>query len=423
MPLFCAMKMQIQKIPTLLVASTVAVIGLVVFQLSWINYSRQLSEEIFNQRVCMAVCSTVENYGGGALCGEDGCSNTCSSASGETTFAVPADLAADSTFNAGLRKSLDFYQIDLEYRLALDHTATPDACNGELYQWAVSLPTDTGSQNAFINLEFPDKQAFMRGKMSFMLLATVLILLFMAAVLWFANWSLLKQKRLLQTNVDFFNNMAHEFRTPLTNVGLAINMVSKKHQTLKSEPLIDIIRLENSKLLNQVERVLHLASLENGDYALQKEQVHLRTLLESIAAEMAIQIEAKQGVVRLDAVPENIDIFGDRLHLGNVFRNLLDNALKYNKNAPDIRISAQEHQKGILIAVQDNGIGIPASECSMIFEKFQRVSRGDLHEQKGFGLGLAYVKNMVELHKGFIRVHSELQRGTCFEVFLPTMIV
>ena len=348
------------------------------------------------------------------------CSNTCSSASGETLFAVPADLAADADFNAGLRKSLDFYQINLEYRLGLDHSASPDACNGELYQWAVSLPTDTGSQDAYINLEFPDKQAFMRGKMGFMLLATVLILLFMAAVLWFANWSLLKQKRLLQTNVDFFNNMAHEFRTPLTNVGLAINMVAKKHQPLKSEPLIDIIRLENSKLLNQVERVLHLASLENGDYALQKERVHLKNLLESIAAEMAIQIEAKQAVVQLDAVPENLDVFGDRLHLGNVFRNLLDNALKYSKTAPEIRISAQEHPKGILISVQDNGIGIPASECSMIFEKFQRVSRGDLHEQKGFGLGLSYVKNMVELHKGSIRVYSELHRGTCFEVYLPT---
>jgi signal transduction histidine kinase len=333
---------------------------------------------------------------------------------------VPADLAGDAAFNAALRKTLNFYQVNLDYRLALDHSGAPDTSKAELYQCAISLPTNTGRQAAYINLEFPEKQAFMRGKMSFMLLATVLILLFTAAVFWFANWSLLQQKRLLQTNVDFFNNMAHEFRTPLTNVGLAINMVSKKHEALKNDPLLDIIRQENTKLLNQVERVLHLAGLENGDYALQKERIPLNTLLQAIVAELAMQIEAKKAVVHLEVVPENIEVFGDRLHLGNVFRNLLDNALKYSPSAPEIRISAHEHPKGMLIEVQDNGLGIPPSESSLIFEKFQRISRGNVHEQKGFGLGLAYVKSMVELHKGTVRVRSEPNRGSCFEVFLPS---
>lgn len=417
------MKLQFQKIPTLLLASTLAIIGLVVFQLRWIHHSRQLSEALFNQRVCMAVCSTVENYGGGALCSQGGCSGTCDmSGEGENQFAVPADLARDSAFNTMLRRSLDFYQINLGYRMALDRSGSSDTSAANLYQWPVSLPGDTGHQAAFIQLEFPDKETFVQGKMSFMLVATVLILLFTAVVLWFANWSLFRQKRILQTNVDFFNNMAHEFRTPLTNIGLASSMFSKKHPALREDPLLEIVRTENSKLHAQVERVLHLASLENGNYALQKEKVRLRTLLQSVVAEMSIQIEAKKAVIHLEDIPGEVDVLGDRVHLGNVFRNLLDNALKYSRNIPEIRIRVEERRNDVVIAVQDNGVGILSSECSLIFEKFQRAGGGDLHEQKGFGLGLAYVKNMVELHKGCIRVHSEINRGSCFEVFLPKMV-
>lgn len=410
----CVMKIRKSKVPAILVASVLAVLGLVVFQWAWMRHSRALAEEIFNQRASMALCSSIEKYS--ESCAKSGGKTCCAiNNAGTDSISLLTGLASDSNFQANLRKALDFYQINLNYQLSL--TDQKQTCAGP-FHCTIQLPTADGA-STYVNLAFPEKEAFVLSKMNFMVAATVLILLFIAGVLLMANWSLMKQKRLLQTNTDFFNNMAHEFRTPLTNIGLAANLLSKKHEAMKDNSMLDVIRRENNKLLDQVERVLHLARLENGDYALQKERLPLRPLLQSVQEDMAIQIRESQAKVQLDAMPEHLEVLGDRLHLGNVFRNLLDNALKYSGDHPDIRISAQENPKGVVVSVQDNGMGIPACQSGLIFEKFQRVSHGNLHEQKGFGLGLAYVKSMVELHQGSVRVASELNQGSRFDVFLP----
>lgn len=408
------MKWPKMKVSTLPTASVLAVVGLVVFQLSWMWHSRKLSEEIFNQRVCMALCSVVEDYSGGILCRQEGAFPTALCVP-ETGPGIPDDPTADTAFRADLRRALDFYQIDLDFRLSLAKEKQP--C-GLSHQCAVTLP-QSGGDEAYITISFPGKTAYIAGKMAWMVLATVLILLFTAGVLLVANRSLRKQKRLLQTNVDFFNNMAHEFRTPLTNIGLALNMLAKKQPELQDNRLVGILRRENTRLLGEVERVLHLASLDNGDFALQKERISLKQLLHSVLDDHELGIAERQAQVRLAEVPEHLEVFGDRLHLANVFRNLLDNALKYSPENPDVQIAVREQPKGILITVEDRGIGIPADQRALIFEKFQRASQGDVHEQKGFGLGLAYVKSMVEMHRGFVRVFSEERRGSRFEVFLP----
>ncbi|MBP8238412.1 MAG: HAMP domain-containing histidine kinase [Saprospiraceae bacterium] len=411
------MKMQFHKGSALLVATALAILGLVIFQLTWIKHSRHLSEEIFNQRVTMALCSTVENYCDGAIC-QKGDDEAPACGSKTPSNMVSANVESDSVFSAELRKSLNFYQIHLDFRLVrVDGASSQTEETG--CGWIIPLPTAAGEEPILFQLDFPNKNAFVLGEMKFMIAATVLILLFTTVVLLSANWALLRQKRLLQTNVDFFNNMAHEFRTPLTNVGLAAGMLARKDPDIKGRSLLEIIRRENAKLLAQVERILHLARLENGDHALEKENLLLLDLLQYVVDEMDMQIQEKGAMVSIIPVSEKLEVFGDRLHLGNVFRNLLDNALKYGGPNPEIVISVKEQSLGLLISIQDNGAGIPSSERKLIFQKFQRAGQGDLHEQKGFGLGLAYVKSMVEMHKGFVRVSSELNQGSIFEVFLP----
>lgn len=414
------MNFRYDKSYVLLIASTIAVIGLVIFQLTWMQHSRRLSDEIFNQRVYMALCSTVESYGGGALCSKsssEGAATCLPAEPMQSSFVIPSDLAEDSTFNTQLRRTLDFYQVDLDYQIHLSDAAVTE--EDAVIQCAIAVPSDSSDQSAFINLSFDDKDKFISANMPYMFMATILILLFTAIVLLFANWSLLKQKKLLETNVDFFNNMAHELRTPLTNIGLAANMLTKKQQ-LQGNDFIEIIKRENTKMQGQVERVLHLASVENGDYTLHKERLQLKSLLVGVLDEMQMQIKERQATVTVvDAVSDHMEVFGDRVHLSNVFRNLLDNALKYSKEKPEIQISAAEQGKGIIVSMEDNGIGIPSGQCALIFEKFQRAGQGDLHERKGFGLGLAYVKRMVELHNGSVRVNSELNKGSRFDVFLP----
>ena len=414
------MKIQRNNISVILIASALGGIALVVIQLIWMRHSWQLAEEIFNQRVSVALCATIETYKGGALCAGSHCSISKNSGTLVMTNVshLPAGLVDKPDFRAELNKSLAFYQIDLDYQLSLSSTKK---CQPDVYQTAVSLPTLNGKE-AYLRMSFPNKKSFILRSMNVMMLATVVILIFVTVVLLLVNWSLMKQKRLLQTNVDFFNNMAHEFRTPLSNIGLAVSMLSKKHTELKDNQLVEVIRRENKKLLQEVERVLHLAKVENGDYALEKEQLSVEHLLQTAVDSLVMPIAERQANVSLENIPHDLYIWGDKQHLTNVFSNLLDNALKYTKERPLIHISAKTDEQGVIVAIQDNGIGIPSHQREIIFEKFQRIHQGDQHSAKGFGLGLAYVKRMIELHKGFVRVSSEENRGSKFEVYLPTVL-
>lgn len=410
------MKLPQGKISGILIGSALAVLGLVAFQLTWMRYSQRLSEEIFNQRVSMALCSAVENYKGGILCSSE-CVAGSSGSVGGSASASPSvnELRHDSAFNADLRKALDFYQIKLDYQLdTTEAKPAQDNC------CAISLPAAPDA-DVQLSMSFPDKDAFVLGGMNYMVFATVLILLFTIAVLLMANWSLFKQKRLLQTNVDFFNNMAHEFRTPLTNMGLAVNMVYRKHPELSNSPLLGILKKENERLMEEVDRVLHLASLDKGDHLIKKAPVPIKGILQAVLDDMAMAISERNAVVRLNEIPDSWQINGDAVHLEKVFRNLLDNALKYSRMEPEITISVSEDPKGFMISFQDNGIGIPSSQCDLIFKKFQRATHSDIHDQKGFGLGLAYVKSIVELHRGSIRVKSEVNKGSRFDVYLPAL--
>src|SRR5687767_4676276 len=342
--LICTVKWKLDHLPILLVASTLAMIGLVIFQYKWINHSRDLYNEVFHQRACMALCSTLEEYGEGAICSNVACSTACATP-GMADNLLPAspDLVNNEDFHSDLRKTLDFYNIDLTYNIAQLPDDSLKGNKSETPTCMVNLPAHTDSNAAtYIALDFPEKETFMLGKMKFMIGASIIILFFTAIVLLLANWWLMKQRRLLRTNVEMYNNMAHEFRTPLTNIHLAAGLLTKSEANSKQSKFLDIITRENGKLIQQVERILHLARLDNGEYSLQSEQIQLKGFLQSVVEELGIQIEERNAVVKLDAIPEQLEIFGDRQHLTNVFRNLIDNALKYASTDPVISLSATE---------------------------------------------------------------------------------
>jgi signal transduction histidine kinase len=409
----------------LLVASTLAMVGLVLFQYKWIAHSRKLSEEIFNQRASMALCSTIEEHGGGVQCSSPdnalipGLENK--SAASENNVTCRTALLESHSFQTDLRKTLDFYNIDLNYQIS-QSTCAPQVDHKQGNQMCVvSIPPQVDQQESYVTLAFPEKEKFIMAKIKYMIGASLLILLFTAIVLWLANWWLMKQKKLLRTNAEIYNNMAHEFRTPLTNIQLATSLLSKDPSKPGNTRFLDIIQKENTRLIQQVERVLHLARIDNGDYALKNEQLYVKPLLSAVVEEMHMQVAEKNAIVSLDQIPDGHEIYGDRQHLMNVFRNLIDNALKYTEHQPVIMISTKEEKDGILISVEDNGIGIPVSKSKLIFEKFQRIQEGSQGDQKGFGLGLAYVKRIVELHKGFIQLDCGMDHGSRFNVFLPKL--
>jgi two-component system, OmpR family, phosphate regulon sensor histidine kinase PhoR len=230
---------------------------------------------------------------------------------------------------------------------------------------------------------------------------------------------ILKQRRLSEIQKDFINNMTHEFKTPLSTIAISTAVLKDPNIIKAPERLLNyatIIENENQRLKQQVERVLQMARLEKEDIGLKKEQLDVHELIQDAVKTNTINSKA---TITLDLQATRSQLSVDKLHLTNVFFNLFDNAIKYNTQTPEIIVRSQNVNDSIQIDVQDNGIGIRPEDQRKIFFRFYRVPTGNLHDVKGFGLGLSYVKLIVEAHKGKITVSSEPGNGSCFSIVLP----
>lgn len=233
--------------------------------------------------------------------------------------------------------------------------------------------------------------------------------------------TILKQKRLSDIKNDFINNMTHELKTPISTIGLSSEMLMKGTVSEKEDiqRYAGVIFKENKRLQKQVERVLNVAKLDKEKVELKTEEIHLHELLEEAKDTFEFNQMTHGGTILLDLKADNDLIHVDSVHVGNVIYNLLDNAVKYCKDQPNISLSTWNDKKGIYFEISDNGIGIKREFQKMIFDKFYRVSTGNLHDVKGFGLGLYYVKLVVEAHGGTIDVKSNIGKGTTFKIWLP----
>jgi two-component system phosphate regulon sensor histidine kinase PhoR len=231
-----------------------------------------------------------------------------------------------------------------------------------------------------------------------------------------------QQKKISDMKNDFINNMTHEFKTPIATISLAsdsINNPSIIHNPEKVQRFTKIIRQENTRMLGQVEKVLQLAQLEKKDLQLKFSDINIHDLLQNISEHVNLQIKGKKGNLTLNLQAADPVIEGDMTHISNILYNLLDNANKYTPDSPEITVTTRNIQQGIEISIEDNGIGISRENQKYIFEKFYRVSTGNLHDVKGFGLGLSYVKVMVDAHHGNIQVRSALGKGSTFILYFP----
>lgn len=223
---------------------------------------------------------------------------------------------------------------------------------------------------------------------------------------------------------DFINNMTHEFKTPIATISLASDSIlspSILENQDKIKRFIGIIKQENRRMLGQVEKVLQMAQIEKEDINLKIAPFNLHDVIQDaiVNAELKVQAKGGQILTKLDATHPVIQ--GDANHIANIINNLLDNAEKYTPENPNITIQTQNVKKGIEIAITDNGIGMSKDAQKLIFERFYRVHTGNIHDVKGFGLGLSYVKAMTEAHGGKVTVQSEPGKGSTFTVFLPEM--
>lgn len=284
------------------------------------------------------------------------------------------------------------------------------------------FPANNYAPPDYLLLYFPNQTRFLLIQMSGMLTISGLLMLFIIFAFMIVIIAIFKQKKLSEMKNDFINNMTHEFKTPISTVSLACEVLNDKAVPKTEEfvrSYIDIISEENKRLGVMAEKILQTAILEKGQLNLKKEKIDLHEIIHDVAHKMAIQVEIRDGCINTQLVATDPFVFADKVHITNVINNLLDNANKYTPRKPVITISTQDQGGGILVNINDNGIGINKTNQKKIFEKLYRVPTGDVHNVKGFGLGLSYVKFIVEKHEGKVTLESEPGKGSTFKVWLP----
>ena len=237
-----------------------------------------------------------------------------------------------------------------------------------------------------------------------------------------ALYQLIKQRQISQIKTDFINNMTHEFKTPIATINLALDSI-KNPKILEDKDKVlrylGMIREENKRMHAQVENVLRISKLEKNELNISKERVDLHELVEEAIMHVELIIEDRGGEITVNLNADKTSVLANDSHFTNVLVNILDNAIKYSPEAPKIIVTTEVVGNNILVHVKDHGSGMSKSAQKRVFEKFYREHTGDIHNVKGHGLGLAYVKRIIEDHQGHISVESEKDKGSTFTIKLP----
>lgn len=284
------------------------------------------------------------------------------------------------------------------------------------------FPNDIVSKGEYLLLDFPSRTTFVLSSMIWMLLSSAGFTITIIIVFAYTILMLMRQKKISDVKSDFINNMTHEFKTPIATIALAVDAINNpkvRDDNEKVNYYSNIIRAENKRMNRQVETILQTALFEKKDFKVNKKEIDIHQLILKTIDNIRLQVEDREGIIETHLNAENTVLRGDEVLLSTVIINLLDNANKYSPEKPQITLTTQNREKGILISVEDKGMGMSRDTMNKVFEKFYRQQSGNIHDVKGFGLGLSNVKTIVTEHGGEIKVKSELGKGSRFDVYLP----
>jgi two-component system phosphate regulon sensor histidine kinase PhoR len=340
------------------------------------------------------------------------------------------DIINPENFKALVRKALLNKGIDMDFEYAVTKpnnllvfksgNFNPDA-DADYYRVQLT-PDDLFASTDYLTIYFPAKRNFIFKSLGYMAISSIMLTVIIVLSFAVTIYIIIRQKRLSEIRTDFVNNMTHELKTPISTIYLASQMLGDKTIPATSkniDNLSSVIIEESRRLGYQVEKVLQTALFKEGKLKLKLRETDIHELIQGVINNFSIQIKQKNGIIIPSLHAENKILNIDAVHITNVLSNLIDNAIKYCTRDPEIYVETQDHKEYLLISVRDNGIGIGKNDQKRIFDKFFRVSTGNVHPVKGFGLGLSYVKKIVDEHKGYINIESELYEGTTFRIYLP----
>jgi len=345
----------------------------------------------------------------------------------ETTADRISQHDLDSIIASVLRKN----GIDTKYQMGvydiMNHSIyeIKNSSQDELYEspFKISLfPNDIFGSPVYLSLYFPNENAFILKSMWMMLAISAVFVLIIIFAFYYSISTIFKQKKLSIIKNDFINNMTHELKTPISTISLACEALNDDEIASSKETknrFVNMINDENKRLGVLVENVLQSAVIDKGELKLQTERFNIHDVIDKAVKNVKIQVEKKGGQIKVSKSASNVFVNADKVHITNVVYNLLDNANKYTSAEPSIEIFTEDIVGGIVVKVKDNGIGVSKENQKKIFEKLYRVPTGNVHDVKGFGLGLSYVKAIVEKHNGSINVESSLGKGSTFILTIP----
>jgi two-component system phosphate regulon sensor histidine kinase PhoR len=326
-----------------------------------------------------------------------------------------------------LKKELGIRQLKAAYELGIYKSKDDTLVYGEYIpatiQWQIDHARDSNpihaAEKSNFAIYFPNKFSVIAGELKIWIFSTVVLLLMLAFFI-YAILTMLRERRLAEIKEDFINNLTHEFKTPISNIELASEALkTNKIDIAKQSRYHTIIHNENQRLKSQVERVLQMGTVDKNELRLDLKLVNIHDLIQKLSQNVGMRVNEKVGTFKVELNAVHAELLADEFHLTNTVYNVLDNAEKYSKDKPEISISTKNEKGGLLISIKDTGIGIKQDFQKFVFDKFFRVPTGDVHNVKGFGLGLSYVKTIIEAHKGTVTLESKLNQGSQFDIYLP----
>lgn len=404
----------------LVLFSALSIIGVVVMQMYWVNRTLDLRKRQFNQRVHVALQEVAQRLA--QLNGVMQSTNPIEQLSPDYFLVNTNATTQPEVLELFLKESFQKHDLITDFEVGI-YDCTTDRMrygmalstrNNEKTSTTTANWTKTDKYPYYFGIRFPQQENYLAGDLQAWIWSSILVLV---AVSFFsyALFVILRQKQLSEVQRDFINNMTHELQTPISTIRIAAEVLNNPAITSQPERharYVKMVEEEIMRLQRQVEMVLNMAKAERNKLALELEWIDAHELIQATARSYTDRIT-------LDLTATSPYVQADRLHFGNLINNLIDNALKYSPKNPDVVVRTYDEDNKVVLEVRDNGIGISPEHQKKIFEKFYRVPFGNVHNVKGFGIGLSYVKQIVKAHRWRLKLDSVPNKGSTFRIYIP----
>jgi len=414
--------MEIKKLNIIITLGLVAIIGILIAQLLWTRQAYKLEDTKFNQKVNIALMEVVDKM-----------------SEGKTSFTEnPVQIVANDYYVVNinnefhptvlehyLKTEFTRFQINTDYVYALYNCHSDQMIYGKYMSSHQEEPSEKvikfpkhKNLTYYFSIRFPDKTTYLISSLRFWYVLTFALIIILLVYV-YSIYTIIQQKKFSELQRDFINNMTHEFKTPLSSILLATESLNKQEivqQNSKLQTYTSIIVDQSHKLNNHIEKILNIAKNDSAGLSLKTEKIMLLQFVEEIAENMKQKNENLKIGINIEP---NTSVIADHFHFTNIIYNILDNSIKYCKTKPHIIISTEKDSKGLYLKFKDNGMGIPAKSIPYIFDRFYRVNTNKSDEINGFGLGLFYVKKIVQQHHWKISVENNKDAGITTTLFFP----